>query len=608
MLSPIGVVLIGCGFVFACLITIYLYAAQINKRSTSNIGNLNYEPAHAEEQNNTTKESSKSKNKTKSKKDKKPSKNNFNAESTHVDTVLPASSPSSSEVSITYDEEDDIIALASLKGFDVTGIRRRNLPQSSESKVIESIKSSEISVVDKKPNPKVKSTNTVINAAEEIKVEQEVVAMIIENAHVFEDNSSFENSKLEDSIFIHELGTMSQPQEWSSMPTRDEEITKNLKNKIANLQTELEESEYKCGRTSSQLEQAQKRISLLERELHEQNKATNSMKLSNESQMAALRAVNREIMSKLALVEADTMNTSVLKGEAERAKDTILQLQNEIRQFEEEKFEIIRQLSEFKNENAVLRENMYVAEKLSEKCTKLEEELEEARREMSLQVETAQAELQHTRAKLESEIAFHRAEHANSVGSSTALHQEISQLKSDLEKITEADSQNQIRIRELEELNSQLLNSNDEQKSLKSELDLVKQDLKNAEVELNNLKDSLLQSGDELKAKINENLNLENMIKVINSELKSAEENTMARNDEILALKAELSSKNSELSSLNEECSTKSSEIDSLREKLSEAELKITGLQSDLTREIKRADISKKVYETKLAELEKMKN
>ena len=48
-----------------------------------------------------------------------------------------------------------------------------------------------------------------------------------------------------------------------------------------------------------------------------------------------------------------------------------------------------------------------------------------------------------------------------------------------------------------------------------------------------------------------------------------------------------------------------SDEIEILRCQLAEAEIKISGLQSDLAREIKRADISKKVYEAKLAELKK---
>ena len=291
--------------------------------------------------------------------------------------------------------------------------------------------------------------------------------------------------------------------------------------------------------------------------------------MSNEAQITSLRSVNRELMTKISLVESDAHNATILRKEVERAKESVSSLQTEIVTVEDQKQELFRQLSELRAENSFLREKIVETKSLSSKCLDLEVELEETRREMSLQVESVEAELQLTRVKLEGEIAFHCSEHANAVGSSTALHQEIIQLKYDLNESIQKESINESKMKELE-----------------SEFDIAK-------IELSNLKSSLLEK--------------DNEISKLDNELKSTEGKNNVLLNEISILKSEISSKNSKISE-SESTGNPSAEavvIESLRNELAEAEIKMVGLRSDVAREIKRADISKKVYEAKLAELQK---
>ena len=76
------------------------------------------------------------------------------------------------------------------------------------------------------------------------------------------------------------------------------------------------------------------------------------------------------------------------------------------------------------------------------------------------------------------------------------------------------------------------------------------------------------------------------------------------QNLEIEALKAEIKLLKSDLESLKSSTDS-NSEIEFLRTQLAESEIKISGLKAEVAREFKRANISKIVYENKLAELNK---
>lgn len=556
MLTPIGVVLVGIGFLFSCLITIYLYSIRINSRSSA----IKKEEVTIENVEGSINKSERKKNKKKAKEQVHNQEHSSNVNSSLTSVVSPAESVSK------FDDEDDILALASLKGYDTSKIRRRS-PKEEKAEIIAEKKSS-------------------------VEIPEAKVVPIVEKVVAIESNeivsSTFEVPSNEE-VFSESIVTTVVVEEWSHIPTREEEAAKNLKNKLTALEQEVQESERKLLQNSRLLEQSQKRINLLEQELKEQRKVSSGTKSALEAQIASLRAINHEMAGKLMIVEADASNSALFKGESDRAREANVRLQADLRRVQEEKAEILRQISELKTENGFLREQAYLADSLNVKCLALEEDLEEVRRQMELQVETAETELKLTRAKLESEIAFHRAEHANSVGSSTALHQEISQLKSELGKLTEIEE----KAREFENLNSQLLGRIEECESKGSdEVDALKTELEAAQK-------SLFETDKLVQSKIEE-------IYILQSDLNNFE----MTKSKLTACETEIASLTNEISHLKSQTVEKSdsTEILNLCNQLAEAEIKISGLQSDLAREIKRADIAKKVYETKLALLEKESN
>lgn len=503
----------------------------------------------------------------------------------------------------TDDEEEDIIALAALKGFNVTGIRRRNKSSDKRKHVFE-------------PEMMTEPTNQHL-----VKIEP-LATVDTTNLSTKPSFSDPENIEKESEIAERESDLKdfdNKSDEWNYIRTREEEANRILRARIDFLQCKLEDSDKKFSQTISSLGQAQSRVNFLERELKEQKKLFYSSKTSSDAQIASLNTINRELAAKLSSVEADSLNSSLTRTELDRAKDIITQLQSSIGNINEEKSEFFRQLSLVERENENLRSKSFLVEALSDKCSKMEEVLEESRREFSLQLEKSRAELKSTRAKLESEIAFHRAEHANSVGSSTALHQEISQLKADVVALSAKEYESKLKSEELEIRNAQLLSkveeleyseksnqsiicalenqlseASDKLSSLTFDCERKSIDLSNIQVSYNEFKVKC----DFLQSELNDALvkiqSLESNAEHINSALQ-------AKDIELAALRAQISAPSFEISP-----NSGSDELHALRDQLAEAEIKISGLQSDLAREIKRADISKRVYEAKLAEFKKI--
>ena len=234
---------------------------------------------------------------------------------------------------------------------------------------------------------------------------------------------------------------------------------------------------------------------------------------------------------------------------------------------------------------------------------------------MDRKIEEAQAELEMARSKLESEIAFHRAEHANAMGASTALHQEIAQLKADFSKLSDAEALSRSKVDELEKANDLLLKQIVE---LNPELEIVKNELENTKLALAEKNIELFNSEKLFENQISDSRAL---VKDIQLKLDSNEAELMTvkneasnMNSEISNLKSDLDARTLELSIIKSELENvirhskpndESSTLQNLKTQLAEAEIRIAGLQSDLSREIKRTDITKKVFEAKLAELEK---
>jgi hypothetical protein len=546
MLTPFEVIFLGIAVLFSFLLAIYLFSIRINGQENATVEKgKRADEISFEEEENLIKTS---------KKKKKESKDKVLNEKQPLSLVSDAGA---SEVVVAkFDEEDDIIALASLKGYDTTGIRR-HLPE--KAKIIEITAPAPI------------ETKKLILKSSEIETKKEISVVKIEENFTISEEIKFNQE-------IHsESASNVTLEEWSHVPTREEKVINNLKNKLTILEAKIEESDLKLTHSSRVLEQSQNRINLLERELKEQLKLSSSSKTTLEAQVASLLAINKEMAGKLVVVEADAMNSSLLKNEFDRSKEANSRLQMDLLRAQEEKSELFRQISELKIENGFLREKSHLAESLDNKCGALEEELEESRRQMEIQIETAETELKLTRAKLESEIAFHRAEHANSVGSSTALHQEIAQLKSE---IIESETKNKSKAEELEKLNLQLLLRIEELESKDSE------------------------STETLKRS-------EEIVEIKNEEISKLEIDLEKTKSKLIACESEISSLISTIKSYEHadaEAADSDENISNLRNQLAEAEIKISSLQSDLTREIKRADIAKKVYDAKLAMLEKAKN
>jgi DNA repair exonuclease SbcCD ATPase subunit len=177
-------------------------------------------------------------------------------------------------------------------------------------------------------------------------------------------------------------------------------------------------------------------------------------------------------------------------------------------------------------------------------------ELEASQRRSSMTSETAVEELKTLRAEaaqlrheLETEKAKHRAEHQNNVGAAIALHQEIAQLQGERESLRGAVQKAE--TRELRALET----------------------MQNAETQLHALAAEKTQLLTQLQ------------------EAQSRAQNAAVEASFAAPPGLEL-------------------QMEEMREQLNAAEATIASLQSDLQREMKRAEVAKRVYETKLADLQ----
>lgn len=584
MISASTVLIIGAFFVTVCLAALYMLSIRINNQSTI-IANV------PEKDEKCAEEPIQKLNVKRNRINPKANKDNIINE--QVTAVKETTTESKSSEPI--DDEDDIIALAALKGYDVTGIRRK---EKCPPKPI--ISSQAPKCVDSK-------IATAVLANKCLSPEPVAVSKLPVNPIT-----------IESSCVIKEEDGFSKTNEWSHVRTREEEAIRSLKAKVDSLQSELKDSHEHQSQSARNLDQAQRRVNLLEQESKEQQKLFTLSKASNEAQMASLNAINREMAAKLATIEADSLNVSLTKTELVRAKDIISRLQTDIDNIQEERTELAHQLTEYKKEHGELSNQVYLVDALTNKCKRLEESIEESRREFNIQLEKSEAELKLTRANLESEIAFHRAEHANSVGSSTALHQEIAQLKADVMALSKREAELKSKSDDLEKSNGQLIfNLEDLRSSEKYHQDTIsslEKTLTDSNEKITSLNSDLERNSADLadiKAKFDDSMAKCNFLE---SELKNAAVIIELRESSIEILKSALQAKELELdtklsmassSSVIKTDNDNSKELEILRDQLAEAEITISGLKSDLGREIKRADISKKVYEAKLSELKK---
>ena len=598
MLSTTIILIVGIAFVAFCLAAFYFLAIRINRQSNTivndSIAFKNESPANEEifeKINHKTKIAG-----------KKVAHEPDNAAKALSSVIVPKSK---SELD---DDDEDIIALAALKGYDITGIRRRNKLSAKENNYKESILDSGIG-----PKLNISETKSDLPADP---ASLELSAM--KSSFVNPDSAKTDAENIKSPIFLSESRPEKECYEWNHVRTREEETIRILKAKIDTLQSELEISDNNCLHNARSLERSQRSVSLLEQELKEQKKIFSSAKISNDAQISSLRLINRELTAKLATIEADSLNASFSKAELDKAKDIISRLQIDFEDLQKEKSELFHQLSEFKRDNEELKNQAFIADALNIKCAKLEEASEEMLREFNIQLENSRAELKSTRSKLESEIAFHRAEHANSIGSSTALHQEIAQLKADVSLLSEREAESKLKSDNFEKSNVQLLlefeELNSSQKSYLITISELESQLSDSKEKISSLKwDFEKQTAQlaDIQVKFD---NCMSKCESLEFDLKNYLAEIEIQKSNIEILKSELEAKEIEIASLSSQISMASSEntdklhsdeIEILRCQLAEAEIKISGLQSDLAREIKRADISKKVYEAKLAELKK---
>jgi hypothetical protein len=312
MVTRCEVILLEIGVLFAFLVAIYLFSIGNNgqKNVTDKKGKRDNKISFEEEE-NIIKTPKKNKEKT---------KENVLSEKQRLSLV---SAIEASEVIDKFDEEYDIIALASLKDCDTAEIHRR-LPE--KAKKIESAATIETKKFNSK-FPEIEKENSVVKIeeiftiSEEIKFNQEVLSESVSNLTI---------------------------EEWSHVPTLEEEVIKNLKNKLTVLEAEIEESELKLMHNLHALQQSEKRINLVERELKEQRKMSTRAKATMEAQVASFRAINKEMAGKLMAVEADALNASLLKFEFDRSKEAISLLQTDFLRAQEEISELFRQISELK--------------------------------------------------------------------------------------------------------------------------------------------------------------------------------------------------------------------------------------------------------------------
>ena len=568
VLSSGSVLVVAVLFLAACLVTVYLLFLRINRASTPVL--LPADSIEEEQDGKSPSEASQSeKNHGKGKKKKNAKKASPVSSSNQVNQA-PASSASpspstQSQSSVKFDDEDDILLLAQLKGYNVSGVRRRGLasnatvtptlssvhtkanvkpikkepiaPLSSSSSSssssasdfadsndsLSSLTPEELAFIASEATAAVEAAESSGMVVEEVIIEANIPNESIESS--VESESIDSEEIIEDVVIVEEVipikssvksSPVSTSNDWSSVPTREEEAIKSLKNKVLDLQAQLKQADAQSAAQERALEQARRRCTLLESEAKEARRLAADQKRSADNQIATLRSLNADLSEKLGRMESVIVaEASALKSEAEEAKSQISQLKSELVQLSAEarrkeaetdaKIQALMRekslLEEQAGESAHLKEELAVAqnniEKLTQSLQDYRQELEVARlhagsEEIISELKAKLEEASRVEAALKHEVQHHQAETRNAHGASAALHQEIATLKAELEK-RESSS------------------NNNNQEDLVGELQL----------------------------------------------------------------------------------------------KLAEAEERITALQADVAREMKRADVAKKVYDMKLAELEK---
>lgn len=571
VLSSGSVLVVAVLFLAACLVTVYLLFLRINRASTPVL--LPADSIEEEQDGKSSSEASQSeKNHGKGKKKKNAKKASPVSSSNQVNqTPASSASPSpstQSQSSVKFDDEDDILLLAQLKGYNVSGVRRRGpannaivtptlssvntktsnvnvkpikkepvAPLSSSSSSssssasdsadsndsLSSLTPEELAFIASEATAAVEAAESSGMVVEEVIIEANIPNESIESS--VESESIDSEEIIEDVVIVEEVipikssvksSPVSTSNDWSSVPTREEEAIKSLKNKVLDLQAQLKQADAQTATQERALEQARRRCTLLESEAKEARRLAADQKRSADNQIATLRSLNADLSEKLGRMESVIVaEASALKSEAEEAKSQISQLKGELVQLSAEarrkeaetdaKIQALMRekplLEEQAGESAHLKEELVAAqnniEKLTQSLQDYRQELEVARlhagsEEIISELKAKLEEASRVEAALKHEVQHHQAETRNAHGASAALHQEIATLKAELEK-RESSS------------------NNNNQEDLVGELQL----------------------------------------------------------------------------------------------KLAEAEERITALQADVAREMKRADVAKKVYDMKLAELEK---
>lgn len=564
-MSTAGVVLVAVGFMCATLLTIYLYFDRANATARAasaemlknTASSAQSDAAKVTDKTSETSETSKpdavkgKKNKGKKQNGQKPSGSSSSSTASHVavsSTVSRADASSTASQSNSSDHGDDdgfddIIALARLQGHKLNGVRQRPSPRldsvstgassvRTQSPVKRTRDQPRLMAPEPLPTPAPESPSLtpeemafVCEMAKEEFAEataQETVQeiVIVGEATVSLDNDSVTESSVSASTKSPISTSVSPPEafvavmtavktsesqsssEWSHVRTREEETIRSLKNRLGHMQGQLDRSENAIVAADRTLAQSQSRVRLLEQEVKEQRQALFAAKTAADTQLAALRTANRDMIAKLALTETDNQETIV-------RQETIRQLQGELARLEGER-------------SALRRQN----------------------EELSASARDTDEELHRLRNTLEQELTHHRAEQLNTAGANTALHQEIAQLKQELQSALHS-------------------NTHAEQRDTHTQAEL--QTLQHEQIRLST---------------------------------------------ENAALKTEVARMQEEAAERENEAQTVPSaanDADQLRAQLAEAEAKLASLQVDLQREIKRADVSRKVYELKMAELERNK-
>ncbi len=578
-MSISSVLVVAACFLAALLITLYLLFLRINRCSSpepvitaevlealTKNGNL--------EESKIAKEGQEAGGKKKKKKGaaggvKKMGTNHNNHSNTTTTSSSNDSAVNESTESVSSNssvEEDDILMLAQLKGYNVSGLRKRSsaattasvgkaspinkpvfsayqpvkpvatgapVASTSAAVAVASFSSSD-SLTSLSPEELAFIASEAVQAVEAAGVIEEVLEAVEAVAEAIEAIETVEAVVIEKEPVSAPIKPSSKPivhkpvltkptavntDEWSSVPTREEEALKVLKLKLATLQEQLDSADATCVSQERALEAARRRAQLMELEAKDARKLLVDQKRASDAQLVALKASNADLTAKLARMEALVVGeAAALQAESEEAKRTAAQLEaqlikitGEARRHEEaqkiatgEVDRLAAELEEARRELQLARLHQRSSDDFDSQIHAIKNQNSQLAEEAALlqtKLEQVQEHSTKVEAALQRELDHHRAEQAAMAGCSAALHEEIAGLKEELEKTTAS-------------------------------------------------------------------------LKVLQESSASAPP-APENNDEDLKIQ------------------------------LAEAEEKIAALQADLAREIKRADVAKRVYDVKLAELNK---